>query len=102
MIKISANPHELKDLVDFSNNLKLMLGDMKKVPKKDEIKNILNLRRSAYFKKDLKIGSQFSPNDINWLRPIKKLSINNLNNIKNKKLKKGVKKGDLVTNKLFK
>ena len=23
--KISANPHELKDLVDFSNNLKLML-----------------------------------------------------------------------------
>ena len=49
--KISATPDELKNLVNFANNLEPMLGDMKKNPNKSELKNIKGLRRSAYLKK---------------------------------------------------
>lgn len=100
--KISANPTELKDLVNFSNNFKSMLGDYKKIAKIQEIKNKKNLRRSAYFKRDIRSGYRVLSRDIDWLRPFNNSSIKSLRELKRKKLLKNVKKGDLIIKGVFK
>lgn len=100
--KISADPKELKDLVDFSRNFRPMLGNLKKNPKKEEIRNIKNLRRSAYFKKDMRSGRQIFSGDIDWLRPFSNFSIENPKEVERKILKKNVKKGDLIVKGVFK
>ena len=94
--KISADPKELKNLVNFSKNFQSMLGNYKKSPKIEEIKNKKNLRRSLYFKKDMSIGNQVLLKDIVWLRPFNNFSIKNPKEIEKKRLKKNVKKGDLI------
>ncbi len=100
--KISADPKELKNLVNFSKNFQSMLGNYKKSPKIEEIKNKKNLRRSLYFKKDMSIGNQVLLKDIVWLRPFNNFSIKNPKEIGKKRLKKNVKKGDLIIRGVFK
>ena len=94
--KISSNPKEFKELVEFSKNIGSMLGKLQKLPKKSEIKNIKNFRRSPYANKDIPKGNKIFLNDITWLRPIKTSALNNIKLIKNKRVIKNIKKGDLV------
>jgi len=94
--KISANPKEFKELVEFSKNIIEMLGKLQKLPKKSETKNIKNFRRSPYANKDIQKGKKIFLNDITWLRPIKNSALNNIKLIKNKRLIKNIKKDDII------
>ena len=95
--KISAEPKELLSLVNFSKNFIPMIGDFGKNPKRKELSNVKNLRRSAYFKRQMDNGTKIFSKDIVWLRPYKNSSIKNLKQIEGKKLNKNVKKNDLLT-----
>lgn len=99
--KISANPDELKDLVNFANNLELMLGEMKKKPREDELKNIKGLRRSAYLKNNLAKDQKLFKTNIIWQRP----HMPNQKNVSShfgKRAKNDLKKGSLILKKDFK
>ena len=82
--KISATPNELNNLVKFSKNVRLILGKLKKAPNRDEKKNIVNLRRSLYANKDIEKNQKIKNDDVIWLRPYKKTSLNEIEFLKNK------------------
>ncbi len=99
--KISATPDELKNLVNFANDLEPMLGDMKKNPNKSELKNIKGLRRSAYLKNDLAKNQKLIKTNVIWQRP----HIPNQKNIEDylgKFARNDLKKGLLISKKDFK
>ena len=68
--KSSLNPNELKELVTCVRNVESALklnGEI--IPTKSEIKNINHVRKSLYFKKNLKKGSILKKRDLISLRP---------------------------------
>jgi sialic acid synthase SpsE len=100
--KISATPDELNSLVEFSKNVRLILGKLKKIPDRSEKKNIVNLRRSPYINKDIKKNQKINNDDIIWLRPFKKNSLNKIKILTSTTSKKNLKKGDLLIKKNLK
>ena len=100
--KISATPDELKSIVEFSKNIRSILGDLKKSPDKSEKTNTINLRRSPYLIKDLKKNQKLNINNIIWLRPYNQKSFSSVDILKKKISKKNLKKGDLLLKKNFK
>lgn len=100
--KISATPNELKSLVEFSKNIRLILGNLKKSPDKSEKKNAVNLRRSPYLTRHIKKNEKINTNDVIWLRPFKKTSLSPFEFLKKKNSKKKFKKGDFLIKKNLK
>ena len=65
-------------------------------------KNIVNLRRSPYINKDIKKNQKINNDDIIWLRPFKKNSLNKIKILTSTTSKKNLKKGDLLIKKNLK
>ena len=102
--KLSLNPIEMKDYIYTINKCFKALGHKRFRPFKAERPFYKSLRRSIYFRHNLKKGHILSKNDLIFLRPYSKTSIRNLNykNLIGKKVKEQVSKEQLVVKKLIK
>ena len=102
--KLSLNPIEMKDYIYTINKCFQALGDKRFKPFKAERPFYNSLRRSIYFRHNLKKGHILSKNDLIFLRPYSKTSIRNLNykNLIGKKVNEPVSKEQSVVKKLVK
>lgn len=67
--QISADPAELKDLVEKVNNVFQMLGSGEKKPQPPEQAVVSQIRRSIVAKNDLSKGTVLRVDDLAWIRP---------------------------------
>jgi len=66
--QISADPKEMKEMVDKIRKVELMLGTGKKELQISEKKNIQFMRRSIVARIDIPKGKKIELSDINWVR----------------------------------
>ncbi|MBI4042391.1 MAG: N-acetylneuraminate synthase family protein [Deltaproteobacteria bacterium] len=66
---LSADPKEMKDLVQRIREVEILLGDGVKKMEEGEKGNLLKMRRSATAIRDLPAGRLLTREDIAWLRP---------------------------------
>ena len=92
--KLSANPTEMKKMVDTIRNLKKILGKKEKKIQKSEKLGLVHSRRSIVTNKKLKKDSVIDINDILYVRPRSKFSIFEEKKIIGKKLIKEMKYGE--------
>ncbi len=95
--ELSADYHDLKQIVDFANNFKSYLGQGKIEPSKKEINYRKFFRKSLYFNKSLKKNKIITLKDIIIKRPRSYFDPKNLKKIIGKKIVKNVKKYDPIT-----
>tara|TARA_B100000686_G_scaffold350691_1_gene447336 strand:+ start:592 stop:1596 length:1005 start_codon:yes stop_codon:yes gene_type:complete len=95
--KLSANPSEMKLLVKKIRNIEIMSGNFKKSITKSERKNKISIRRSIAANKILKIGQIIKESDLIMLRPGIGYNYNDRNFIIGKKVKKIIKKNQIIS-----
>ena len=99
--KLSLNPNDMTKLVSFFKDFDKINTALKKNMSAEEKKNVLKMRRGYYAKKDLEKNARLKLSDIKYVRPGGKNSINNLNEILNKKIKDNIKKDEPIVKKSF-
>jgi|TARA_B110000483_G_scaffold110102_1_gene134105 N-acetylneuraminate synthase len=94
----AMNYHTWKTMVDESRKLEDALGDGIKKVEKNELKTYYLQRRSIRANKDIKINEKINKLNVISLRPasVKGLNPEFMHKILNKKVKKSIKKGDLI------
>ena len=86
------NPKQLKELSSYLNDVTKILGqEISAIPKTEE-KNIKNNRRGIYASRNLKKNQEIKSKDIILLRPQGKISADNLNQIKGRKVNRNISK----------
>lgn len=90
--KFSLEPHELKMLVDESENAFLSLGKVGYELSENE-KNSLFFKRSLYVVSDMKEGDIFTEKDIRSVRPNLGIPTKYYNNIIGRKARRNIKNG---------
>lgn len=94
--KLSANPIDMKKMVEKIREIQIMLGSPKKKITKDEKSIIKFCRRSFYLKKSVKRGEIISLDKLIFLRPFKEkfVSLKNISYLLKKKFNKKFKSYD--------
>tara|TARA_B110000008_G_C16941468_1_gene552634 strand:+ start:405 stop:1394 length:990 start_codon:yes stop_codon:yes gene_type:complete len=100
--KLALNPEDMKNMVQIIRNLETIKGNGADIVSKEERVNYKILRRSYYFKKNLKKGNEVSDNDLKYVRPYSSIGSSNIGLIIGKKLKKDVKINTLIKSSLLK
>ena len=95
--QLSADPNELKDLVEQIRIIEKSLGRGHKTSQPSELSNLTAVRRSAAVAKDMKSGELLTLEDIVWLRPGTGFSPNEENQVVGKVLKKSLRKGLIIS-----
>ncbi len=95
--EISANPVEMKIIVEESKTICESLGDFKRTVSKAEQEKKKAFRRSIVLNKDLKAGETIQNEDISLKRPGTGFSIEEINFIVGKKLSRDVKSDYILT-----
>lgn len=67
--KLSADPGEMKELIEKSREILTLLGTGEKIPQKTELEIKESVRRSIVAGRKLAAGTVITGNDILWLRP---------------------------------
>ena len=94
--QLSADPEELKDLVDKIRLVSKMLGTGEKIAQPPE-KDVFNqVRRSIVAKRDLSKGQYLTMNDISWVRPAGGLLPGEEAKVVGKILKKDIHMGEKI------
>jgi len=94
--KASLSPRELKDMVKKIRLTEKALGSFDKKPTDGEIANLDIVRKSIVAAKDIKIGEEFSIDNITTKRPGNGISPMEWNNIIGKKSTKNYNIDDLI------
>lgn len=96
--KLSADPKEMREIVNYIKDIELILGNGKKKITENEQKNFNSCRRSFYLKKSVKKGEKIIMEDLMALRPYVKnsLKIENKKKLINKKYNKNFKKNSAL------
>lgn len=94
--QLSADFIDLKNIVESSRKIELMMGKENKILQKNEFKNIKEFRRSIVSNKNLKKGEKLLEQDIKYLRPANGLAPNQVKKIINKVLKKDLKSDQVI------
>lgn len=94
--KLSADPLQLKKLVCGIRKIEKMLGKVNKGLAKIEKLDMKLYRRQPYASKNLNKDNILSINDINFLRPLKKVSFKDPCYFIGKRIKKNIKKDSLI------
>ena len=94
--QLSADFIDLKNIVDNSRKIELMLGKKNKIVQKNESKNVKEFRRSIVSRRDLKKGEKLTEKDIKYLRPGNGLNPNQIKKIINKVLKKNLQSDQVI------
>ncbi len=95
--EISANPEEMKIIVDNSKRINQSLGNLKRTISKAEEEMKKKFRRSVIVNKDLKAGDIIKKDDISLKRPGTGFSPDEIEFILGKKLKKDIEADCLLT-----
>ena len=94
--KLSYEPSELQDLVNFRDNYKMILGSKNKKIKKSEIPFLKHARKGICYKKDLKKNTVITFQCLTFLRPAEEFLFSEVNKILGKKLKYNVCKNEIT------
>ena len=94
--KISADPDEMKSMINSIREVEKMLGDGEKVPQLPEKEISIAVRRSIVAKRDLLNGTKLDIEDITWIRPGGGLGPGEESKIIGKKLKTNIDKGSKI------
>ena len=89
--KLSANPEEMKELVELIRESEKMMGDGKLKIADNEMLNLLPMRRSIAAKRFIPKGTKITIHDIVWVRPGN--GIKDKKEIIGKKILKDIKQG---------
>ena len=94
--QLSADPEEMKKLVEKIEEYNLMMGKYEKKISHGEKKNLQTSRRSIYAKKPILKNKYFLKTDLSILRPGKGYEPKQLKFLLNKRSKKNYKKNELI------
>ena len=94
--KASINPNNFKRMVNLIRQTELALGNYKKIPSKNELKNKPFARKSLVAKVDIRKGEMFSETNLTTKRPGIGISTIKFNYYLKKKSKKNYSKDDLI------
>ena len=94
--KLSADPKEMKQMVDQVRLAEQLLGSGVKEIQIDEALTKESVRRSIVAARNLSIGQVIKIDDLSWVRPGNGLAPGQENRIIGKKLKKDVAKGQQI------
>jgi N,N'-diacetyllegionaminate synthase len=92
----SLEPNEFKAMITSIRNIEKALGNGKKIPTKNELKNKIIVRKSIVAKKFIKKGETLSEMNITTKRPAGGINPMNWKNILGKKAKKNYLKDDFI------
>jgi N,N'-diacetyllegionaminate synthase len=95
--KLSANPQDMKTLVEKVRLASSMLGSFEKRIMDCEIPILVNVRRSLVARENLRAGHKISISDIQWLRPSGGLSPGQEHLLLGKTTKRDIACGDQIT-----
>ena len=95
--EISANPKEMKKIVDDSKIICQSLGNFKRIVSKAEEEKKKVFRRSIVLNKSLKSGDKIRENDISFKRPGTGITIDQINTVLGRRLKNDIKKDELIS-----
>ena len=93
---LSSNLEEMKIIVSFAKQMRILRGNLKKKISYNEKKIYSSARRSIYLNKDLKKNTIVKKNDLICLRPFKGSNPNDKIKIIGKKLKHSIKKWNVI------
>lgn len=93
----SSTIDEFKSMSTVLNNYKEIKGDVKKHVNQGEIINLQNLGTSLYASKNINSGGNLTSNDFVIQAPRKGLTIDEFNNLKNKKIFNNIKQGEPIS-----
>jgi len=96
--KFSMTPVAWKRMTEAVRELEAMLGDGVKKVEENEKETVVLQRRAIYAVKDLEAGEKLGPQDVSFLRPCPPdgLEPYRFEEIRGRKLKQGVRKGDYI------
>ena len=94
--KSSIEPKEFELMVKSIRNLEKAMGDGKKLPTKNELKNLKIVRKSIVAKDNIKKGEVFSEKNITTKRPALGINPMNWKKILGKKAKKNFYEDDFI------
>ena len=97
--KFSMNPNTWLEMIKYSRELEKSLGDGKKKLEINEKLSVIVQRRGVWAKKDIRKQEKLSFKDLKFLRPCPKNSISpfEINKFLGKKLKKNIKKNNIIS-----
>jgi len=95
--QISADPNDMKKLVDKVNLTLKMLGSGEKILQISELETLSAVKRSVVATKDLSEGSIISKDDIKWVRHSGGITSGKEDLIYGKKLLKSVNNGEIFS-----
>jgi N-acetylneuraminate synthase len=95
--EISANPEEMKKIVEDSKIIYQSLGNFKRTVSKAEEEKKKVFRRSIVLNKSLKSGDKIKENDISFKRPGTGITIEQINTVLGRRLKNNIKKDELIS-----
>ena len=94
--KLSYEPSELQDLVNFRNNYITILGSKNKKIRKSEIPFLKHARKGICYKEDLKKNTIIDMKCLTFLRPAEEFLFFEVNKILGKKLKRDVNRNEIA------
>jgi sialic acid synthase SpsE len=95
--QISADPEDLKLLVEKIREVEIMLGTGEKVLQKNEIEIHNAVRRSVAASRDLPIGTILTNDDLIWIRPGTGITMGKENQIIGKRLSRPLSYCELIS-----
>ena len=95
--QISADPEDLKQLVENIREVEIMLGTGEKIPQPNETKSKTALRRSVAASRDLQIGTILTNDDLIWIRPGNGIPMGKENQIIGKRLSRPLSYCELIS-----
>ncbi len=95
--QLSADPSEMKDLVESIRNVEELFGSGQKEKQPPEEEVLPLVRRSIVAKRDISGGDIIDMDDLTWVRPSGGLSPGSENKIVGKKAKNDISKGEMIS-----
>ena len=99
--QLSLNKSDTKKLIQTGDNLNTLLGDYKKELSEIVKKDKKYLNKGIVANKNLFRNKKLKLDDLTYARPAKYFHANQINKILNKKLKKDIKSGMLISKKII-
>ena len=95
--QISADPEDLKQMIENIREVELMLGTGEKILQKNEKEIRVALRRSVAASRNLQIGDILTKDDIIWIRPGTGITMGKENQIIGKRLSRPLSYCELIS-----
>lgn len=94
--QLSAEPHEMKIMVDKIRQLEIFLGSGEKKPQPCEANSLISMRRSIAAARDVPEGTILQFDDLTWVRPGIGLPPGRESDVVGKRLKCSLRRGELI------